>query len=71
MQLQYQEAYALHCELTPHSGRGITLEKLHQPMTYIGLEIGVPTPEYNDRIIQRAVEESVPYPRPDGGVVPG
>src|SRR5262245_9612650 len=48
MQLEYNVAYHLHCQVVLRSGRAITLEGLHQTMTYAGLLEGTPDAESND-----------------------
>jgi hypothetical protein len=58
MSLRYNVAYHLHCQLGLRSGRTITLEALHQQMTYAGLLEGIPDAESNDRHITRALQEA-------------
>ena len=58
MELQYNVAYHLRCELTLQSGRTITLESLDQQMTYAGLLEGTPDATSNDRDIEYALREA-------------
>ena len=45
-------------EVTLNSGRDIYLDQLFQYRTYSGLVEGLPTPNYNENLIQRALEYS-------------
>jgi hypothetical protein len=58
MNLTYDSAYHLHCQLGLRSGRAITLEALHQEMTYAGLLVGTPDAESNDRQITHALKKA-------------
>jgi hypothetical protein len=48
MQLAYDEAFHLHCDLKLHSGISIWLDSLQQSRTYGGLLVGFPRTESND-----------------------
>jgi|SRR6185503_3378834 len=61
MELQYDVAYHLRCQLPLRSGRTITLVRLNQWMTYAGLLMGTPDRESNDGCIQRAQQEAQRY----------
>jgi hypothetical protein len=56
--LQYNIAYHLRCQLTLRSGRTITLEALDQQMTYAGLLEGTPDTKLNDWQIEHALQEA-------------
>jgi hypothetical protein len=56
--LQYNIAYHLHCQLSLRSGRTITLEGLDQRMTYAGLLEGTPDAKWNDGHLERALQEA-------------
>ena len=58
MDLEYSEAYHLHCQLRLVSGRTITLKALDQSMTYAGLLEGTPDGEANDWQIEDALREA-------------
>lgn len=61
MELRYNGAYHLHCQLPLRSGRTITLEALDQQMTYAGLGAGPPSVESNDSRIEHALREAGRY----------
>ena len=56
--LGYNVAYHLHCELELHSGRKVTLQGLRQWMTYAGWMEGVPSTEWNDRMVEGTLREA-------------
>jgi hypothetical protein len=58
MDLQYNIAYHLHCQMTLNSGRTITLEALTQEMTYAGLLEGMPDTESNDWQIRNLLRKA-------------
>jgi hypothetical protein len=58
VELQYDVAYHLHCQLVLPSGRSITLESLNQRMTYAELIAGVPDARVNDWEIKCALQEA-------------
>jgi hypothetical protein len=58
VELRYNVAYHLRCQLVLRSGRTITLEALDQQMTYAGLLAGTPDAESNDRHIEFALREA-------------
>ena len=68
MELQYNAAYHLRCQVALRSGRTVTLEALDQVMTYAGLLEGTPDAESNDWHIESALRAAerrcVPGARP-------
>jgi hypothetical protein len=56
--LNYNVAYPLYCELDLQSGRRVTLQALQQSMTYGGWMEGVPSAEWNDRMVEAAVRQA-------------
>jgi hypothetical protein len=58
MSLEYNVAYHLRCQIVLRSGRRLTLRSLDQQMTYAGWLEGVPSREWNDRIIEARLEEA-------------
>jgi hypothetical protein len=49
MELDYNLAYNMRCQLSLRSGRTISLEALNQRMTYSGLLEGTPDARSNDQ----------------------
>ncbi len=61
MELTYNKAYHLRCELALLSGRTVILRALHQSMTYdVWLE-GAPSAWSNDRIVAGILQEAKQY----------
>jgi hypothetical protein len=58
VELRYNIANHLRCQLPLRSGRTITLEALDQRMTYAGLLAGAPDAESNDGHIEYALKEA-------------
>jgi hypothetical protein len=58
MSLEYNLAYHLRCQVALRSGRKVTLQSLHQRMTYAGWLEGVPSQEWNDRIVAESLREA-------------
>jgi len=50
--------FNLHCQLRLNSGIPITLESLEQEMTYAQLLEGTPCPEWNDELLQKAIQHA-------------
>lgn len=55
MELEYNLAYHLRCQLKLRSGRTITLTALEQEMSYAGLLEGTPDAEANDWYIEASL----------------
>jgi hypothetical protein len=55
VELQYNVAYHLRCQVTLQARRTITLEALDQEMTYAGLLEGTPDAETNDCYIESSL----------------
>lgn len=53
--------FGVDSHFTLDSGRSIQLSQLHQELTYLGLLAGVPTTEYNDRLIQNHTNQARRY----------
>ena len=58
MELQYNIAFHMRCQVTLRSGRTITLESLDQQMTYAGLLEGTPVAMLNDGDIEYALRQA-------------
>jgi hypothetical protein len=58
MSPEYNAAYHLRCQIVLRSGRRLTLQSLDQRMTYAGWLEGVPSREWNDRIIEAPLKEA-------------
>jgi len=58
MSFQYDDHYRLHCKLTLHSGREITLTTLNQKRTYAGLLEGTPNAKSNNLGIEWTLKEA-------------
>lgn len=58
MDLGYSSAYHLRCELSLDSGRTVILRSLHQSMTYAGWMEGVPSADWNDRIVAGSLKDA-------------
>jgi len=58
MGLEYNVAYHLHCQVALVSGRRVTLQSLDQRMTYAGWLEGVPSREWNDRLVESCLRNA-------------
>jgi hypothetical protein len=58
VELRYNIAYHLRCQLALRSGRTVTLEALDQRMTYAGLLEGTPDAKSNEWHIKHALREA-------------
>ncbi len=64
--MDYDEVFGVHCSLGLASSRKITLDKLTQTRTYVGVLEGTPNKKKNDELIERTLEQLRRLPHSEG-----